>query len=226
MKTITLVGSTRFADEFKLCLHLLTLQGISAIGYGGYGGPWEDPRDSDVQAEILDMVHFEKISRADAVLVIDCRIGDHEATEVPSYIGVSTARSILWASTQGVVVAFLSDLLAGHTSIEAAMKELPEYVGGLDIQALELEVATTILDRALGHQHVVAAQTDTARDAMHAALSSIADLGANDALDEAVVTAKGVLNDLGLVVMGPEQRNHLLRLIDSASEAPREPAIG
>lgn len=52
--------------------------------------PSDDTEKEPALKEVLDLVHFNKILRADAIVVVG-----------PDYIGFSTAREILWANMQG-----------------------------------------------------------------------------------------------------------------------------
>lgn len=94
---ITLCGSTRFAEEFKNWNSLLTLAGHSvysvAMTMRQAGDVGKDHLEvvSDEQKTVLDLVHLDKISNSDAILVLN----------VDGYIGESTRREILWAAMHG-----------------------------------------------------------------------------------------------------------------------------
>lgn len=84
MNTVCLCGSTRFVDQFHEANIELTKRGISVITIAMVVEP-----DKPGLKELLDLVHFNKILRADAVVVVGT-----------GYIGHSTAREILWADMQ------------------------------------------------------------------------------------------------------------------------------
>src|SRR5580700_11149100 len=92
INTVCLCGSTKFLDAFAEANVELTRRGLSVLTIS-----MALPKESgEVKAEekplkeLLDLVHFNKILRSDAVVVV----GD-------GYIGFSTAREILWADMQG-----------------------------------------------------------------------------------------------------------------------------
>jgi hypothetical protein len=88
--TVTLCGSTRFEAQFREANSMLTKFGFSVITIS-----WVLPKNAEGEEadkglkELLDLVHFNKILRSDAILVV----GD-------GYIGHSTAREIVWADMQ------------------------------------------------------------------------------------------------------------------------------
>lgn len=90
INTICLCGSTRFMDQFHEANVELTKRGFSVITIS-MAMPKEGDADKGLK-EILDLVHFNKILRADAIFVVHDDSG---------YVGFSTAREILWASMQG-----------------------------------------------------------------------------------------------------------------------------
>lgn len=89
--TVCLCGSTRFIDAFQRANIELSKRGLSVITIS-MALPKNEQGSEDEAAlkELLDLVHLNKIMRADAVFVV----GD-------GYIGRSTAREILWAEMQG-----------------------------------------------------------------------------------------------------------------------------
>jgi hypothetical protein len=91
INTICLCGSTRFIDQFDLANKELSKRGLTVITIS-MCLPKNEQGNEDEAAlkELLDLVHLNKILRADAVFVV----GD-------GYIGRSTSREILWADMQG-----------------------------------------------------------------------------------------------------------------------------
>ena len=84
---ITLIGSLRDEPAWHEMSKVLTLRGHVVISVAVFpsvmGG-----REWYTQAEktVLDLVHLQKIAMADAVMLV-----------TPDYIGLSTARELLWA---------------------------------------------------------------------------------------------------------------------------------
>lgn len=87
MTTVTLCGSSRFAQEFIDADVELSYKGLVVINMSVSSGNEEDNRNhTQAQKECLDLIHFQKILISDAILVL----GD-------GYIGYSTSREIIWA---------------------------------------------------------------------------------------------------------------------------------
>jgi hypothetical protein len=102
INTVCLCGSTRFLDEFQVANTEFTKCGLSVITIS-MAMP-KNVQDSQAEVglkELLDLVHLNKILRADAVFVV----GD-------GYIGRSTAREIIWAQMHGKPVITRT---RGHT---------------------------------------------------------------------------------------------------------------
>lgn len=104
INTITLCGSTRFLPQFQEANVELTRRGFSVMTIS-----MALPRETQVEIkgnqplkELLDLVHFNKILRADAIFVV------HDESQ---YIGFSTAREILWADMQGKSLFWMGDHL-------------------------------------------------------------------------------------------------------------------
>lgn len=90
LNTICLCGSTRFVENFERANIELTKCGLSVISIAMALPKNEQGNEEDEGLkDFLDIVHFNKILRSDAVFVV----GD-------GYIGRSTAREILWAVMQ------------------------------------------------------------------------------------------------------------------------------
>lgn len=95
---ITLCGSLRFEEEFRLWDERLTLQGYSVFTvsvYPSFKGEktWYD----EVTKVKLDEAHLRKIDASSAILVINKN----------GYIGESTAREIRHAELHGKVAYYL-----------------------------------------------------------------------------------------------------------------------
>ncbi len=91
INTVCLCGSTRFIEGFHHVNRELTKRGYSviSISFAAEKDAAGNEKEQHVK-ELLDLVHFNKILRSDAVVIV----GD-------GYIGFSTAREILWAQMQG-----------------------------------------------------------------------------------------------------------------------------
>jgi hypothetical protein len=89
---ITLSGSTRFESEFIKAQRELSRAGINFFSLAvlpQHREPGEDWSDGSYDKVIADLLYFDRILHSDAVIVL----GD-------GYIGMSTAREILWAKIQ------------------------------------------------------------------------------------------------------------------------------
>lgn len=93
--TVCLCGSTRFQENFAQANIELTNRGLSVItiSMAMPRRQLDGSHEESVQKEMLDLVHMNKILRADAVFVVGT-----------GYIGRSTAREILWAIMQGKMI--------------------------------------------------------------------------------------------------------------------------
>lgn len=97
-QTVTLCGSARFESHFHLWNKLLTLSGHTVFGLGCYPSiegskDWYSPEEKDT----LDTVHKLKISRSDAIVVLN----------VDGYIGESTLSEIRFAALFGTRIHML-----------------------------------------------------------------------------------------------------------------------
>ncbi len=101
---ITLCGSGRFRREFVEWNAKLTALGfiVFSIGNGAAGNPLIE--GNPIGKSTVDAVHFAKIQRSDAILVIDGKV------DGKPYVGESTAREIAWAEQLGKPVFFAGDL--------------------------------------------------------------------------------------------------------------------
>lgn len=98
---VTLCGSTRFPDEFKLHTRRLTLEGYIVISVGLFGHselPAEQVVIGHPVKDMLDDLHKRKIDLADMVYVID----------VDGYVGDSTRSEIEYAQSRGKAVHYMS----------------------------------------------------------------------------------------------------------------------
>lgn len=89
INTVCLCGSTRYLEDFTAANVELTKRGLSVITIS-MALVGEQQKEQAALKELLDLVHFNKILRADAVVVVGA-----------GYVGFSTAREILWADMQG-----------------------------------------------------------------------------------------------------------------------------
>lgn len=217
MKNITLCGSSRFEPEWKTCLRLLTMNGVIATGQSSYPSELGDDHVlGAADKEVVDLVHMCKVARADSILVIDCSFEPSfdENEEVRSYVGVSTARELLWAAMQAKPVVFLSSLISKDgPSIEEAMAEVVKAVPGFEMQVLELDVARVLIERALGRTTVAEDQRTTHFNVMHASLSDLTRSEDPQGLGE---QALATLSFIGLEPMPDAPRDAYLELIGKA----------
>ena len=88
--TICLCGSTRFKDVFDEANYVLTLNGCIVLTVAFAPGVTEHGEHIGItpaQKEALDVLHLQKIDRADVVVVLN----------VGGYVGESTRREIAYA---------------------------------------------------------------------------------------------------------------------------------
>ena len=99
LKKVTLCGSTRFEDHFKILTRELAFAGFIVHGLSAYpsdngGRDWLD----DERKEMYDLVYLGKIADSDAIVVIDGIV------EEQPYIGDSTHREETWARLNGIPI--------------------------------------------------------------------------------------------------------------------------
>lgn len=123
INTITLCGSTRFLDSFNEANVELAKRGFSvfsislAMPKGTYmtreGNFWAAMSEEEAPGlkDYLDLVHFNKILRSDAVFVVG-----------NGYIGRSTAREILWAEMHGKPILWQFDYSNNWDEAAAAIR--------------------------------------------------------------------------------------------------------
>jgi len=115
---VTLCGSVRFEQDFIDAQRELMLRGIACYSLAVL--PSHRPKDEAWQdgafaKTIADLVHFDKILHSDKVLVL----GD-------GYIGLSTAREIVWAVLQRKVIVEQWELDGSRVSWDAIVDSLSE----------------------------------------------------------------------------------------------------
>ena len=99
MKIITLCGSYKFKNEMAEVAEIMTLAGNCVLT------PNELTRDSkddytEEEAQMIDMMHKEKIRLSDAIIVVN----------VGGYIGKSTQNEIEFAEKLGKEILYYTDL--------------------------------------------------------------------------------------------------------------------
>ncbi len=90
---VTLCGSARFEDLFHSYNEKLTLAGHVVYGLAVYPSMKDGDKNwyNEQQKTMLDLVHLNKISNSDGIVVIN----------QDGYIGDSTRREIEWAAING-----------------------------------------------------------------------------------------------------------------------------
>lgn len=97
---ITLCGSARFEGAFHEWNKKLTLAGHTVYALAVYPSFMEGNKNwyNEDQKTLLDLVHLDKISNSEAIVVID----------VDEYYGDSTKREIAWARIQNKIVYWIT----------------------------------------------------------------------------------------------------------------------
>lgn len=89
--TVCLCGSTKFLGDFEEANRELSKRGLTVITLSMCLPKNEQGNEEEAALkELLDLIHFNKILRSDAVFIVG-----------NGYIGRSTSREILWAEMQG-----------------------------------------------------------------------------------------------------------------------------
>ncbi len=99
MKTVTICGSMRFAEEMKsIALQLEINHNMNVIQciYNPQG-----VHLSDDGIEEITMAHYRKIELSDAIYVVD----------IDSYIGESVKKEIDYAESKGIEVIYHTDFM-------------------------------------------------------------------------------------------------------------------
>jgi hypothetical protein len=100
-KIVTLCGSVRFEQEFRVANSELTNRGIIVLapGFFNHSILHEDQHNTELTRKGLDRLHRDKIAMSDAILVID----------VLGYVGKSTRAEIDYAHKRGRKVYYWSN---------------------------------------------------------------------------------------------------------------------
>jgi hypothetical protein len=98
MKRITLCGSTKFKQEYKIINKQLSIEGNVVYSVAFFAHADDIPLSID-QKELLDRVHIKKIDNSDGIFVIN----------INGYIGESTRNEINHATNTGKFVKYLTD---------------------------------------------------------------------------------------------------------------------
>lgn len=94
---ITLCGSTKFKDEFRMMRERLTLEGFIVLGPEVYSQA--DGRNlTEMQKAELSEIHKEKIDMADLVFIVNPQ----------GYIGENTKREIAYAKKKKKNIIYLN----------------------------------------------------------------------------------------------------------------------
>ena len=101
-RIICLCGSTRFKKEFEEVNRILTLNGVIVLSVGVYGHSGD--QFEEIQKEMLDELHLQKILLADEIFVIN----------PGKYIGESTTREINFARRHGKTINYLESMVVVH----------------------------------------------------------------------------------------------------------------
>lgn len=92
---VTICGSTRFRAEIAEANRVLTLAGHLVLAPGVFAHDGDEI--TDLEKRCLDILHFEKIERSDAVYIVN----------PGGYIGESTRREIEYARNLNKPITFL-----------------------------------------------------------------------------------------------------------------------
>lgn len=107
---ITLCGSTRFESLFHEWNHKLAVAGHTVYSLSLFGREAKDAGKDDKKTVsedekiTLDLVHLDKITNSDAILVIN----------PDGYVGFSTSREIQWARMQRKKIFWLEHACPGN----------------------------------------------------------------------------------------------------------------
>lgn len=104
-EVVTLCGSSRFKEQHLIAMKEETLAGRIVLPMGLYGHVDGLDMEGPVKA-MLDDLHFRKIDRSDAILVVS----------VDRYIGSSTRREIDYATAKGKKVRYWEDEKSSQSS--------------------------------------------------------------------------------------------------------------
>lgn len=103
---ITLCGSARFEEYFKFWNEMLSLYGHTVYTLSVYPSQKENGKNwySEEEKKTLDLVHLDKISNSEAILVLNPF----------AYIGESALKEIQFANSQGKQIFFLESWGQGN----------------------------------------------------------------------------------------------------------------
>lgn len=154
MTTIVLCGSTRFRDQFREANYELSKRGYVVLTLSDPSNDGSFTADDKIT---FDLVYFEKISMADAVLVIDgVPTFDSDSSHDP-YVGFSTAREILWAAMhqkplfsllsssgwgnidESIAQRYNEDFTSPHSWIIPHARQVLRTHGGQDVLAKQVD---------------------------------------------------------------------------------------
>ncbi len=99
MKIITLCGSYKFKDEMAEVAEIMTLAGNCVLTPNEFTREFKEDYTEE-EAQMIDMMHKEKIKLSDAIIVVN----------VGGYIGKSTQIEIDFAEGLGKEIMYYTDL--------------------------------------------------------------------------------------------------------------------
>lgn len=144
---ITLCGSTRFGDAFRDWNLILTLAGHIVYSVAGFGHEGDVFAEEDKQR--LDLIHLEKISQSDAVVVLN----------VGGYYGDSTRREIEYTRMLDKDIYWLENAVTGQGFLGQSIWRLPHLFlnsSGSFKNISHVPLAKTYLE----NKHAVRAQAE------------------------------------------------------------------
>ena len=129
---ITLCGSTRFLGDFLVWNKRLSERGCSVYSIGSVLNAKDG--ENATLGRVLDRVHKRKISRSDAILVLDLQ----------GYLGDSTRSEMAFAEEFSIPVVLLSEFApeAEPTGIKEALQEAYSLFIGVEYSQEEHHYAT------------------------------------------------------------------------------------
>lgn len=156
---ITLIGSTKYLDQFCDANRILTLAGhvvytvVQTLSAG-----WVPTPDEKM---MLDLIHLEKIKESDYV----CVVGEQD--DGSTYIGESTRKELLWAEIQGKTI-FLWRKWNKIEDIKGALSEFNETMRQAVETYVQREVRKSESHKA---QHALLEQMGIPQDCVHEKLN-------------------------------------------------------
>ncbi len=125
---ITLCGSTRFFEDFRIANLKLTLQGwrVFSIGIDTKSDRQvEEAGSTKIDKVFLDSLHKAKIRDSQAIMIIDGRIEGHPN----GYIGESTRSEILYALRHAKPMYSYSETVMNFPNFEELIPVKPQFYG-------------------------------------------------------------------------------------------------